>query len=382
MDRARQPPPSSSTAVASSSSSSLSSTATTAKSTLENVHSAAHAYAALPADVLAAGYNLASIDALISQQPRPPTQPSHPSFTPVSLPSNSPPQLALPSSALSSTTTTATAVVAGSAPHPTPAAKLLAEQEQRFQAAREHAMATHGIEPAIHNVVSTVDLKRSLDLKKLVQHARNAEYNPRRFAAVILRIREPKATALVFASGKMVITGARSQDECKLAGRKFARIIQKVNTELEHAGDSLLKPDAPPKHGHALNPTAASRVGQLGFSEFKVQNVVGGCDVRFPITLQTLQMQHYQFSSYEAELFPGLIYRMADPRVVLIIFRSGKIVVTGARCRADVYDAINRIYPVLKQHEFVPANPQADTATMGTGSAATAPIPPVYGSRP
>jgi TATA-box binding protein (TBP) (component of TFIID and TFIIIB) len=59
-------------------------------------------------------------------------------------------------------------------------------------------------------------------------HARNAEYNPKRFAAVIMRIRDPKTTALIFASGKMVVTGAKSEDDSKLASRKYARIIQKL----------------------------------------------------------------------------------------------------------------------------------------------------------
>jgi hypothetical protein len=59
-----------------------------------------------------------------------------------------------------------------------------------------------------------------LDLKKIALQARNAEYNPKRFAAVIMRIRDPKTTALIFASGKMVCTGAKSEDHSKLAARK------------------------------------------------------------------------------------------------------------------------------------------------------------------
>ena len=67
-----------------------------------------------------------------------------------------------------------------------------------------------------------------LDLKKIALHARNAEYNPKRFAAVIMRIREPRTTALIFSSGKMVCTGAKSEDDSRLAARKYARIIQKL----------------------------------------------------------------------------------------------------------------------------------------------------------
>ena len=65
------------------------------------------------------------------------------------------------------------------------------------------------------NVVSTVNLGIKLDLKHIALHARNAEYNPKRFAALIMRIREPKTTALIFASGKMVCTGAKSEEESR-----------------------------------------------------------------------------------------------------------------------------------------------------------------------
>lgn len=61
-----------------------------------------------------------------------------------------------------------------------------------------------GIIPTLQNIVATVNLSCKLDLKVIAMGARNAEYNPKRFAAVIMRIREPKTTALIFASGKMV----------------------------------------------------------------------------------------------------------------------------------------------------------------------------------
>ena len=82
--------------------------------------------------------------------------------------------------------------------------------------------ATSGIIPTLQNIVATVNLDCRLDLKTVALHARNAEYNPKRFAAVIMRIREPKTTALIFASGKMVVTGAKSEDDSKLASRKYA----------------------------------------------------------------------------------------------------------------------------------------------------------------
>lgn len=91
------------------------------------------------------------------------------------------------------------------------------------------------IVPQLQNIVSTVNLGCKLDLKRIALHARNAEYNPKRFAAVIMRIREPRTTALIFSSGKMVCTGAKSEDMSRLAARKYARIVQKLGFEVSLA---------------------------------------------------------------------------------------------------------------------------------------------------
>ena len=88
-----------------------------------------------------------------------------------------------------------------------------------------------GIVPQLQNIVSTVDLGCKLNLKKIALLTRNAEYNPKRFAAVIMRIREPRTTALIFSSGKMVCTGAKSEEDSRLAARKYARIVQKLGFE-------------------------------------------------------------------------------------------------------------------------------------------------------
>ena len=110
-----------------------------------------------------------------------------------------------------------------------------------------------GIVPQLQNVVATVSLGCTLELKNIALQARNSEYNPKRFAAVIMRIREPKTTALIFKSGKMVhtrspscphlhaelllaaamptkcssvfaqvVTGAKSEEEARNASRKYA----------------------------------------------------------------------------------------------------------------------------------------------------------------
>ncbi|KAE8710561.1 TATA-box-binding protein [Hibiscus syriacus] len=85
------------------------------------------------------------------------------------------------------------------------------------------------------------------------------------------------------------------------------------------------------------------------FKDFKIQNIAGSCDVKFPIRLEGLAYSHDAFSSYEPELFPDLIYRMKQPKIVLLIFVSGKIVITGAKVRDETYTAFENIYPVLTE---------------------------------
>ncbi|TVU32012.1 hypothetical protein EJB05_23728 [Eragrostis curvula] len=175
-----------------------------------------------------------------------------------------------------------------------------------------------GIVPTLQNIVATVNLGCQLDLQAIANQARNAEYNPKRFAAVIMRIRDPKTTALVFSSGKMVCTGAKTEDQSKLAARKYARIIQKLGYPAQ-------------------------------FRDFKIQNMVASCDVKFPIRLEGLALNCGIFANYEPEIFPGLIYRMADPKIVLLVFVSGKVVLTGAKVREQIYTAFENIYPMLSQ---------------------------------
>jgi transcription initiation factor TFIID TATA-box-binding protein len=122
------------------------------------------------------------------------------------------------------------------------------------------------------NVVATVDLGCRLDPKTIALYACNAEHNPKvrvhlrnrdlllilfqRFAAVIIRVGEPKMTALIFVSGKVVITGAKSEDDSILVSRKHARIIQKLGFDAK-------------------------------FADFTIHNIVGSCDVKFCVRLRS-----------------------------------------------------------------------------------------------
>ncbi|VVC89911.1 uncharacterized protein LOC126971669 [Leptidea sinapis] len=171
----------------------------------------------------------------------------------------------------------------------------------------------------LQNCISTVSLGCELKLLDIYFRTRYSEYNPSRFHGVVMKIMEPRTTALVFRSGKIVCTGARNEHEAYIAARKFTRIIQKLGFPVK-------------------------------FLSYKVQNFIATADLRFPIRLEALQQAHGQFTSYEPELFPGLVYRMVRPRVVLLIFVNGKIVFTGGKSRNEIYESLDIIYPILRSY--------------------------------
>ncbi|ELP87178.1 TATA-box-binding protein, putative [Entamoeba invadens IP1] len=171
--------------------------------------------------------------------------------------------------------------------------------------------------PEIVNVVSTFQLNQQLDLRKIVQKARNAEYNPKRFAGAIMRISSPKSTALIFQTGKIVCTGTRSIEESKIAAKKYAKIIKKIG------------------------------YNEVRFSNFNVQNIVGSCDVKFQISLRSLYDSNTDMCQYEPEVFPGLVFRMTQPKVTLLVFSTGKVVLTGAKDDESLNTAYTKIYPIL-----------------------------------
>lgn len=131
-----------------------------------------------------------------------------------------------------------------------------------------------------------------------------------------MRLKEPKSTALIFSSGKIVCTGSKDEDMSWIAMRKFAWILQKLGNPVQ-------------------------------FSKFQIQNIVGSCDTGLTIDLDLIHKKHDKFCSYEPEIFPGLVYRMLEPKIVLLIFVSGKIVLTGAKKKSDIEDGFKKIIPLL-----------------------------------
>lgn len=186
----------------------------------------------------------------------------------------------------------------------------------------------------IVNVVSTVSLECQLSLRELALKLQNSEYNPKRINALIIRIKKPKTAALVFSNGKMVVVGADNEDDSKQAAKIYAKNIKSLG------------------------------YNDIKFKNFKIENVVASCDANFQIQLTKLSLKlkliNNKNCSYEPDIFPGLIYHMQDPKICLLIFKSGKLVFVGAKQRNDIYSAFEKIFPLLKQYKNIKSNNSKD----------------------
>ena len=179
----------------------------------------------------------------------------------------------------------------------------------------------------ISNIVALLNSGCKLNLKHIGLICQNTEYNQKRFNALTMRLKEPKTVALIFDSGKLIVTGTTNEKDSYKAARKFVKILKKC-------GFKVL------------------------FKSFQIINIVSSCNVNFDIALTKLNTYlYYKYSSitnkvsYEPEVFPGLIYRMEKPKITLLIFDSGKINFVGAKKQEDITEAYKKIYPLVVKFE-------------------------------
>jgi len=177
-------------------------------------------------------------------------------------------------------------------------------------------------EVKIENVVASVTLDQKIDLKKILEKFPHTEYDPKRFPGLIYKLKEPKTAILVFSSGKMVVTGAKAEREAYEAVKTIVKNLMSKKI------------------------LAEPRV------EVKIQNVVASGNLFGEIDLEEAAMK-LDFSMYEPEEFPGLIYQMREPKVVILLFASGKIVCTGARKESEVFVAVDILRAELKEKELI-----------------------------
>ena len=213
------------------------------------------------------------------------------------------------------------------------------QNDSHFLFDSEEIIYTPNVEeliPQINNVISTVNLGNNLNLKNIALQLKNVEYNTNKSSNIIIKTKNNKITATIFSNGKMVCSGAKTERESKSACLKFSKIVKKLGYKIE-------------------------------LKDFKIQNIIASYEANFKISLPKLYnvINTYIYNSkklgnninnyckFNKEGFPGLILYMNDSKINLLIFESGKVVISGAKKRKEIDDIFKNIYPLLVESKNV-----------------------------
>lgn len=185
------------------------------------------------------------------------------------------------------------------------------------------------IDIVINNVVCAFNVRCTLALKEIALHGANVEYK-RENGMVTMKLRKPYTTASIWSSGKITCTGATSEDQARVAARRYARLLQKLNFRVR-------------------------------FQNYRVVNVLGTCKMPFAIKIVQFSEKYKKEASYEPELHPGVTYNLKTPKATLKIFSTGSMTVTAASV-AHVQAAIEHIYPLVYEFKKPRAQEQVPNA--------------------
>ncbi|MBW6451349.1 MAG: TATA-box-binding protein [DPANN group archaeon] len=170
----------------------------------------------------------------------------------------------------------------------------------------------------IHNVVASCTTNTKIPLSQLSLELEGTEYEPEQFPGLVYRIKEPKSAALVFNSGKIVCTGTKSSEQATSAINILLEDIRSIGIEIPHDSD------------------------------ITVHNMVASTKVAEELNLNKIAFT-LEGTEYEPEQFPGLVLRFLDPKVVFLLFRSGKVICTGGKSSEMVHEAIGKLKIVLEK---------------------------------
>ncbi|MEM4248330.1 MAG: TATA-box-binding protein [Candidatus Nanoarchaeia archaeon] len=168
------------------------------------------------------------------------------------------------------------------------------------------------------NIVVSTSLEHDIPLEKMAATLSNTEYNPEQFPGLVIRIKEPKTSALIFSSGKVVCTGARSMDKVEESIKKIIKSLEKIKVKI------TVKP--------VIN----------------IQNIVASGSVGMDLNLNTLAMK-LPNTEYEPEQFPGLVYKLKEAKATFLLFSNGKIVCTGTKSEKEAHAALDKLIETLKK---------------------------------
>ncbi|XP_041980377.1 TATA box-binding protein-like 1 [Aricia agestis] len=188
----------------------------------------------------------------------------------------------------------------------------------------EEEEETPEIDIMINNVVCSFSVKCHLNLRQIALNGVNVEFR-RENGMVTMKLRRPYTTATIWSSGRVTCTGATSEEQAKVAARRYARALQKLGF-------------------------------QVRFRNFRVVNVLGTCRMPFGIRIIAFSRK-YKEADYEPELHPGVTYKLYNPKATIKIFSTGGVTIT-ARSVNDVQSAVERIFPMV--YEFRKPRTPAD----------------------
>ena len=175
---------------------------------------------------------------------------------------------------------------------------------------------------SVENVVASADVMQKIDLDDITRKFPDVEYHPDQFPGLVFRLRIPKTSTLIFTSGKMVCTGSKSEEMARKAVKMVVQNLRKDGIKVKK--DAVVT----------------------------IQNIVASINLGGKIHLEQAA-RTLPRSMYEPEQFPGLIHRMLNPKTVILLFSSGKIVCTGAKHEADVYRSVNNLHAMLEEKELM-----------------------------
>jgi transcription initiation factor TFIID TATA-box-binding protein len=168
------------------------------------------------------------------------------------------------------------------------------------------------------NIVVSTSLEHDIPLERMAATLPNTEYNPEQFPGLVIRIKEPKTSALIFSSGKVVCTGARSMDKVHESIKKIIKALEKINVKIK------------------VDP------------KITIQNIVAAGNVGMDLNLNVLAMK-LDNTEYEPEQFPGLVYKLPAAKATFLLFSNGKIVCTGTKSEKEVEEALDKLIIQLKK---------------------------------
>jgi len=205
------------------------------------------------------------------------------------------------------------------------AKKKKAKKRTKKKKARKKVVKLKPVKPSkdvkeikVVNIVVSASLGQDIPLEKMAATLSNTEYNPEQFPGLVIRIKEPKTSALIFSSGKIVCTGARSMDKVHESIKKIIKSLEKIKVKIKEV------------------------------PEVKIQNIVAAGSVGMDLNLNMLAMR-LDNTEYEPEQFPGLVYKLPDQKATFLLFSNGKVVCTGTKSEEEVHRVLDVLIENLKK---------------------------------